>query len=526
MVENGLDYLYYSVLGESILNDAVGLTLFAAFGDLVKKGEDLSLESCGRIALTFCVTFIGSLAIGVFCGAATALILKFARLGGGGSEEEHFHFNIPELGLTLVLAYLPFLIAEAVDFSGIVAVMFAGITMRHYAHYNLTHVTRQVFLPTIELLASMSETYVFLLLGLGVFLLKNKYSPTLICWSFVFILIGRAAHVYPCSWVINRCSGSRRLNFNEQHVLWFAGLRGAIAFMCALSFPERPGYKNRDTILCTTVLIIIVTMLVFGWPTTSVLGLLDIKQRDDSRVELDPEEVVNEAATSIQSALEHDQDQTFSNSIDTRGGARDWMKPKRWEDCIKSILMTSDAITERAENNALAKTLCSQRQSGAFARPSHVPVGQSSQTPFINVTPLGAPEGRQSLPDRLSAGAGGRPSATFGGRKMLPAGIYTFGVPSQAGATALTTGVYAFGGEQQIVIPSQRAGNEGLSVPVGGSAGQENSLSGRPSGAPSERPSSAQGGPPTSSGGSVRLSTAQTPTAGRPSRSFRMLCDP
>ena len=45
-------------------------------------------------------------------------------------DSEHFYFNVPELGVALVLAYVPFLAAEALELSGIVAIMFAGITMR------------------------------------------------------------------------------------------------------------------------------------------------------------------------------------------------------------------------------------------------------------------------------------------------------------------------------------------------------------------------------------------------------------
>lgn len=76
--------------------------------------------------------------------------------------------SFSEMGVVLTLAYLLYLIANATDIlSPILAILFAGITMRHYAHYNLTITTRQVFLPTIELVANLCETYAFLLLGVG-----------------------------------------------------------------------------------------------------------------------------------------------------------------------------------------------------------------------------------------------------------------------------------------------------------------------------------------------------------------------
>lgn len=99
MVENGLSYLYYTVLGESILNDAVALTLFDSFSTLVKEGLPLDAGSVLAITGKFFITFLGSMLIGFFSGILTALILKFARLGAGARKEEHFYFNVPEIGV-------------------------------------------------------------------------------------------------------------------------------------------------------------------------------------------------------------------------------------------------------------------------------------------------------------------------------------------------------------------------------------------------------------------------------------------
>jgi len=278
MVESGLGYLYYSVLGESILNDAVAITLFTSFGNLVKAEEEMDVSSVATIAADFLLTFLCSLAIGVAFGLFTALVLKMVQFGSDTLEEKHVSFNIPELGFMILMAYVPFLVAEAIHFSGIVAVMFAGITMRRYAHYNMTQVTRQVFLPVIELLANLCETYVFFLLGLGVFLLENHYSKSLICWTILLCLVARAMHVYPFTWVVNRCSSAHKLNVRETHVVWYAGLRGAVAFMCALNFPQNPQKPHhRGMILCDTVILVGATLIFFGWPTEAVLRLLNIR---------------------------------------------------------------------------------------------------------------------------------------------------------------------------------------------------------------------------------------------------------
>merc|ERR1711937_235531 len=104
--------------------------------------------------------------------------------------------------------------------------MFTGISMRQYSHYNMTPVTRNVFLPVIELIAGLCETYVFLLLGVGVAALHNvatSDNAKFVLVAAVFCLIGRAIHVYPFSWFFNRCSSCHDLSVREQHMVWYAG---------------------------------------------------------------------------------------------------------------------------------------------------------------------------------------------------------------------------------------------------------------------------------------------------------------
>jgi len=340
MVENGLGYLYYSVLGESILNDAVAITLANSFSDLVRKGQEINGDVILDVTWQFCLTFVGSMVIGILCGMLTALLLKVSRLGTAGAEsDEHFVFNATEIAVMLVMSYVPYLAGNAADLSGIVAILFAGITMRHYAHYNLTVVTRQVFLPLIELIANLSEVYVFLLLGVGVFALKGVFSVPMILWTFVACLIGRAVHVYPLTWVVNKTSAGAKLTMNETHVVWFAGLRGAVAFMVALNFPVKDGDPEGDHVRqlfeCTTAIIVGVTVAGFGWPTASVLRCLKIGQSVEEIAFTEGTPRVTDVSSG--SAAGH------------HGTSTSWFKSHvgrifKW---MEKMLMTADGLAER-----------------------------------------------------------------------------------------------------------------------------------------------------------------------------------
>jgi len=342
MVENGLGYLYYSVLGESILNDAVAITLANSFSDLVRKGQEINGDVILDVTWQFCLTFVGSMVIGILCGMLTALLLKVSRLGTAGAEsDEHFVFNATEIAVMLVMSYMPYLAGNAADLSGIVAILFAGITMRHYAHYNLTVVTRQVFLPMIELIATLCEVYVFLLLGVGVFALKGVFSVPVILWTFVACLIGRAVHVYPLTWIVNKTSSGAKLTMNETHVVWFAGLRGAVAYMMVLNFPVNDVDLDPDKdhvcqlFECTTIIIVGVTIAGFGWPTASVLRCLKIGQSVE-------EIALTEGTPRVT-------DVSSGSPSGHHGTSMSWFKSHvgkffKW---MERMLMTADGLAER-----------------------------------------------------------------------------------------------------------------------------------------------------------------------------------
>lgn len=103
-------------------------------------------------------------------------------------------------------------------------------------------------------------------------------SFSLIAWAMLACLVGRAVNVYPLSMAVNCCS-KVKVNSRERHVVSFAGLRGAVAFMCAIDFPEGPqGNGKRSLVLFTTIIITGASILVLGWPTGFVLKRLGVTE--------------------------------------------------------------------------------------------------------------------------------------------------------------------------------------------------------------------------------------------------------
>eukprot|EP00746_Dinoflagellata_sp_MGD_P133938 gnl/MRDRNA2_/MRDRNA2_67711_c0_seq1.p1 gnl/MRDRNA2_/MRDRNA2_67711_c0~~gnl/MRDRNA2_/MRDRNA2_67711_c0_seq1.p1 ORF type:complete len:446 (+),score=48.95 gnl/MRDRNA2_/MRDRNA2_67711_c0_seq1:134-1339(+) len=265
-------HLYNVVFGESVLNDAVSIVLFRTFVDFGKKPtEGLTLHDIAVASGKCLAIFIGSAILGVALAFASSLLFKVAqrhtaKMHKGGHGEEL------ELALFLIGCYTPFLVAETVGMSGIVAILFTGIVVKRYAHANLSDVPREHSASIIALLAYAAESFVFIELG------TCAWRPFHASWQLVFficvvIMIARAAHVYPIGVLLNACpcknaSGESRFKMSHIHVVFFSGLRGAIAYALSMQFPE----KYREEVCSLTMAVVLSTIWFMGGATSSILN--------------------------------------------------------------------------------------------------------------------------------------------------------------------------------------------------------------------------------------------------------------
>ena len=87
------------------------------------------------------------------------------------------------------------------------------------------------------------------------------------------IFAGRVVNIYVLSFLLNLGRG-KKISFRFQHMLLFAGLRGAIAFALAIRNTQD---KERQLMFTTTLIIVMVTVLFCGGLTTLALQCLKIK---------------------------------------------------------------------------------------------------------------------------------------------------------------------------------------------------------------------------------------------------------
>lgn len=219
--QNAEKRLCFLMEAESIVNDGAAAVLFSLVVAWI-AGED---GSASRVAISLVLTVGG----GVLCG----LVVAGTLLMIAGRSDDH----LVEITLTMLAAYGSFLIAEQFHVSGVLATLAAGMLVGNWGKgRRLTEYGGEAMIRLWDFAAFLTNSVVFLLIGsreadqpLGVYLL-----PAVI--GTVLVLAGRIIAVYPITALFSRS----RLATNRitRHVLFWGGLRGALALALALAAPS------------------------------------------------------------------------------------------------------------------------------------------------------------------------------------------------------------------------------------------------------------------------------------------------
>ncbi|XP_056267114.1 sodium/hydrogen exchanger 6-like isoform X1 [Pseudoliparis swirei] len=265
--------LYALLFGESVLNDAVAIVLSSSIVAYQPAGDNSHSFEALAILKSFGVflgVFSGSFVLGVATGFMTALVTKFTKLRD---------FPLLETALFFLMSWSTFLLAEACGFTGVVAVLFCGITQAHYTFNNLSPDSQDRTKQLFELLNFLAENFIFSYMGLTLFSFQSHiFNPMFIVGAFVAVFLGRAANIYPLSFLLN-LGRKNKIGSKFQHVMMFAGLRGAMTF--ALSIRDTATYA-RQMMFSTTLLIVFFTVWICGGGTTPMLSFMSVSVGVDS----------------------------------------------------------------------------------------------------------------------------------------------------------------------------------------------------------------------------------------------------
>ncbi|KAI6002229.1 sodium/hydrogen exchanger [Pisolithus orientalis] len=282
--------LYTIIFGESLLNDAVSIVMYETLSQF--HGTEIYLSSIFHGIGIFLLSFSVSMALGVTFGLAMSLTLKHSSLN---------HYPSIESCLVALCAYTCYFFSNGLSMSGIVSLLFCGITLKHYAYHTMSHKTQRTTKYIFSTLAQLSENFIFIYLGLSLFTsppsserVTNYVKPLFITVSTVAVVFTRYAAVFPLSEVINffvrhfRGQRHEELPHSYQMMLFWAGLRGAVGVALAAGFKG----ENAQTLRTTVLVVVVLTVIVFGGTTARMLEILGIRTgvEDEAASDSDEEE--------------------------------------------------------------------------------------------------------------------------------------------------------------------------------------------------------------------------------------------
>nr|XP_027085727.1 sodium/hydrogen exchanger 6-like isoform X3 [Coffea arabica] len=261
--------LYALVFGESVLNDAMAISLYRTMS--LVRSHSSSEQNFFMIIVRFLETFVGSMSSGVGVGFTSALLFKYAGLDIDNLQ------NL-ECCLFVLFPYFSYMLAEGLGLSGIVSILFTGIVMKHYTFSNLSDNSQRFVSAFFDLISSLAETFVFIYMGFDIAMEQHSWSHIgFIFFSILFIVIARAANVFGCAYLINLVRPTnRKIPLKHQKALWYSGLRGAMAFALSLQSVHDLPEGHGQTIFTATTAIVVLTVLLIGGSTGTMLEALEV----------------------------------------------------------------------------------------------------------------------------------------------------------------------------------------------------------------------------------------------------------
>ena len=248
------------VESESLLNDGVAAVGFAVLSAIAAGAS----PAAASVIPAFLWTLAGGMLIGLAVSGAILLIV-------GRTDDP-----LVEITLTTIAAWGSFLLAEQFHASGIISALAAGLLVGSFGSRFLSRRGRDRVHWAWEYFAFLANSFVFILIG------ANAASQPLAelgsfaaMLAILLVLAGRALSIYPLALAF---SASRwRLPLSYQHVLFWGGLRGALALALALAVPAT--VPERGAIIGTAFVVVAFSILVQGLTMPFLIKRFDLGEQ-------------------------------------------------------------------------------------------------------------------------------------------------------------------------------------------------------------------------------------------------------
>ncbi|GAB5569512.1 sodium/hydrogen exchanger 4 [Prionailurus iriomotensis] len=270
--------LYMMIFGEALLNDGISVRMsrlkFLFKGVLyniliaftkMHKFEDIEpvdiLAGCAR----FVIVGVGGVFFGVIFGFISAFITRFTQ-----------NISAIEPLIVFMFSYLSYLAAETLYLSGILAITACAVTMKKYVEENVSQTSYTTIKYFMKMLSSVSETLIFIFMGVSTVGKNHEWNWAFICFTLVFCQIWRAISVFALFYVSNQFR-TFPFSIKDQCIIFYSGVRGAGSFSLAFLLPLSL-FPRKKMFVTATLVVIYFTVFIQGITIGPLVRYLDVKK--------------------------------------------------------------------------------------------------------------------------------------------------------------------------------------------------------------------------------------------------------
>ncbi len=253
------------VEGESLMNDASAIVLFSILLGLA-LADDAASFSLAAGLLQFIKVFFGGIVVGAILGFFACSMISRMRLSTGAI-----------ISLSMGMAYGTFIIAEHyLHLSGVMAVVSSAIIFGIIGAPRLSQEKTIALGDTWEFMVFVANTLLFIFVGVSIDTATLVEHIDTISIVIILVLIARASAIYTLVPLTVWMFKLPKISLNERHVMWWGGLKGALAIAIVLSIPDNlPG---KELLINLTLGVVLFTLLVNAPSTRPLIRWLGINE--------------------------------------------------------------------------------------------------------------------------------------------------------------------------------------------------------------------------------------------------------
>jgi monovalent cation/hydrogen antiporter len=259
---------------ESLINDGTALVLFAVSVNVAVGGAAISPR---EVTARFIVSYLGGIAAGLLAGGLATLLRK--RIDAPQEEG----------ALSLLTPFAAFLLAQAVDCSGVVAVLVSALVLAYSGPLVIRARSRLQSFGFWDIATFLINGSLWVFVGVqipGALRSISGGDVGLRRAVFIALVITGVVIVSRIFWqeittmlirVIDRraVQRERRVDWRQRFVTAWSGFRGAVSLAAALAVPTTTlsgaPFPDRSLLIFVVIFVILVTVLVQGSTLPAVI---------------------------------------------------------------------------------------------------------------------------------------------------------------------------------------------------------------------------------------------------------------